>query len=605
MEKTVDTRFAIADYVVFIALLVVPSFIGVYFAYKDRKSSSTSNYFFGEKKLNAVAVGISTAVTSISAITMIGYPAEVYIVGTVYIWAPIAIILATMVTIVYYLPFYNNLELETIYAYLELRFNKSTRRIVAVMVPLSEVFFMGTVAYIPALALSAVTPITVPISIGITGGICTFYTVLGGIKAVVWTDVVQSLLMLGGSILVLTCGIVHLGGFGELEAALSRGERLTFMSFDKIDISSRMSPLAILVGEFFVFNHYLGFSQPIFQRIQSCRNKTQSQYAIIAYIIPAITIIFIAIGNGLLYYAFFEGCDPVESGILTSRDQGMPYIALHLFKNIPGLSGLYVAAVFSGSLSTVSSGINAYSIVIVEDFMLAIYPRASEKLKLFAGKTSALLLGVIVTFCGYMISTLGSNIFKILRSLMGAVGGPVFGIYILGLLFPWANSTGAIAGVLVGYAFMVWVFLGSIFLLTAPPRIQLPPITTDLCPLLNGSYTTMSTLTSSITTLQDGSASEGYRVDQLIYSINFHYYILTGALVTIVTGLIASGISGFKKPQELDPKLFLPIFDNKRFPDCVRKFFRCGVPKDDYSSCHKNKKTEASSEDVEENFLMT
>lgn len=464
------------------------------------------------------------------------------------------------------------------YQYLELRFNIAAKRIVAVMVPLGELFYMGITIYMPALALNAVSPIPLRWSIAGTSIICTFYTTLGGMKAVIWTDVVQAVLMVSSLIAAFICGLIATGGFEELSISLERGGRLTFFNTRNFDISSRMSIPAITFGEFFVYTHYLSFSQPIFQRIQSCKTQRQSAQSLIAYVLTATTIVCFSIGNGLTLYSYFEGCDPVYSGKIERLDQAAPLMALQVFKDLPGMSGIFIAAVFSGTLSTVSSGLNAYSAVILEDFVASKYPNMTQRTKLFWGKVFAVILGGVVMTLAYAISAMSANIFKSMRSVLGSISGPVLGLYLLGMFIPWTTSLGAITGTFAGLAFMIWILIGSNFLMTMKPTVLMPPISTDQCTNSSNDFFLNLTSTTAYVLPTSAPEMESYPFDQILYSVNFHYYIFMGSTVTVIVGLLVSLITGPQKPSDADPELFIPLFDNQRLPAKVRRFFRFGVP---------------------------
>nr|XP_039270158.1 sodium-coupled monocarboxylate transporter 2-like [Styela clava] len=387
-ENSPKNNFGIDDFIAFAVVLLASCIIGIYFAYKDRKDSSMSTYFFGGKQMHPVAVGLSMAVTFQSSIAVIAEPTEAYIVGNVAIWYPITSFLAFTLSFFYFMPAFYTMDHGTIFEYLQIRFNTYVAKIAAITNTISTIFYMGLVVYAPATVLNAVTPISLNWSIVLTSVICTFYTALGGMKAVMWTDVFQSGIMIIGIISVFIQGLIKIGGFGSLFEALERGERYTAGRFD-YGLISRISPLALLLGGVGQKLNSQGLSQQIVQRYQSCKSLRHAQYAALFYIVPTSLIFLINVGNGLVMYAYFEGCDPVKSGEIEEIDQGVPYMTLKLFADIPAMSGIFVAAVFSGSLSTISSGINSFSMVIVEDFITPCSEKVanSDTMKIILGKT--------------------------------------------------------------------------------------------------------------------------------------------------------------------------------------------------------------------------
>merc|ERR550519_2458516 len=161
-------------------------------------------------------VGMSIALTYISAVTAISYPTEGYVFGTVALWMCLTQAIANLSACIYFIPLWHRLQLPSMYMYLELRFNQAIRRICFALDLASLLFYMGIVVYLPALAVNAICPIDLNLSIVLTAGVCTLYTTVGGMKAVVWTDALQGFIMIGGIMAGLVGGVVYAGGFDQI-----------------------------------------------------------------------------------------------------------------------------------------------------------------------------------------------------------------------------------------------------------------------------------------------------------------------------------------------------------------------------------------------------
>lgn len=180
------------DYLVIIVMLAISGLIGIIFAIRSvGRQQSSSNYFLGDRHMSVFPVAMSLTATYISAITYLGTPSEVYLHGPKYGLMAMTRIFVPFLIVYYFVPVFYNLDITTVYEYLGMRFNNTVRFLVVAMEFFAGFTYMGTVVYAPALALSTVTGLNLTFSILATGIICTFYTTIGGIKAVIWTDVFQ------------------------------------------------------------------------------------------------------------------------------------------------------------------------------------------------------------------------------------------------------------------------------------------------------------------------------------------------------------------------------------------------------------------------------
>lgn len=188
---TPEYTLGVWDYVILVGLLLVSAAIGVFHALRGGKQKDSKEYFLGNRKMGAFPVSMSIIVSVMSAVTYIGTPAEVYRHGPMYWLMSVNKIVGAGLVTTCFLPVFYNLEITSVYEYIDMRFNKFVRYGV-ILADCSYTFiYMGIVMYTPALALSTVTGITLTGSILAIGLVCTFYTAIGGIKAVIWTDVLQ------------------------------------------------------------------------------------------------------------------------------------------------------------------------------------------------------------------------------------------------------------------------------------------------------------------------------------------------------------------------------------------------------------------------------
>uniref|UniRef100_H2YIT5 Sodium-coupled monocarboxylate transporter 1 n=1 Tax=Ciona savignyi TaxID=51511 RepID=H2YIT5_CIOSA len=538
-----------ADYAVFGVTLGFSAAIGIFYAIKDwRSREGTEEYLLGGRNLGMIPVSLSLSVSFMSAVTVLGTPAEVYIYGTMYWWFLLAMLIVAVVTSELYIPMFYKMGISSTYEYLEKRFNRPVRILATVTFILETIFYVGIVIYAPSLALSAVTGFDLWTAVMSTGIVCTFYTTLGGIKAVIWTDVFQAVVMLCGFLAVTIRGSIVLGGYEKVWQICEEGGRIDFLHFD-LDPRYRHTFWSIIVGGTFLWLGVYAVSQSQVQRYLCCRSVKQAKGAIYLNWLGLVVIISLSVINGTILYAFYHDCDPLGTGKVGATDQLLPYMALELFKDYPGVTGLVVSCIFSGSLSiqntyvffsTVSSGINAMSCVTVEDFIKPV-TKWSDTTYTWVSKGSVIIYGGLCIAMAYLASQLG-GVLEAALSILGLVGGPLVGLFTLGLLFPFANSIGAFVGLLSGLAVSIWVYVGS---KTYPPAAEFArrlPLDQSGCPVnISSNATVPSTIALNMSTaMMTTTVAPEIPAIADFYSISYVYYSCIGVGTTLVIGLLLS-----------------------------------------------------------------
>ncbi|XP_039247974.2 sodium-coupled monocarboxylate transporter 2-like isoform X1 [Styela clava] len=583
--ESANSYFLPVDFVIFGGILFVSASIGVYFAYKDRKVQTTENYYFGRRNVSPIIVAMSLSVSYISALTVIGNPVEVYLYGTVYAWTVVANLIGFIAASIYYIPLYHRLRIKSVYEYLGRRFHSRIRSFASTMAMLELTFYLGITVYLPSLALSAVTPLELNWTIALTSILCTFYTSIGGMKAVIWTDVLQGVIMIAGMLAIFIQAIIMYGGFGPIIDAADRGDRNNLF---KLDIDPRVrSTVWTIGGALGLSSCYLSCcSQVTTQRYMSCNSVRSSRIAALLQWIPGTIMVLLSIANGLIMYAYYEGCDPLLSGAIEKNDQAMPRLALEIFRDLPGMAGMFASAAFCGTLSTISSGVNSLSALALEDFVIPCFPAMSTTRKMVFSKVMTVIFGGVVMGIAYSVSLLSSNIIQI-NMITGAVAAPILSVFTMGMFMPWINSWGALSGMISGIVCGSWVALASINQATYPATTESLPVSTNNCTVtssLHNVTTTLSTESSEDTTALEpmSTISEEYGsvLQYTLYSMSPFLYGTFAFFVSIIVGHIVSLFTGFNKVSEADPDLFVPVID------C--KILRFGIP-------------EKSSEEIAEN----
>ena len=292
--------FGIVNYSILVLYLLVSVLIGLYFA---RKQKSTEDYFTGGGRIPWWASGLSVFGTLLSAITFMAIPAKAFVTDWSFFFLNITAILITPLIAFVFIPFFNKLKIKTAYEYLEDRFNYAARAFGSLSFILFQLGRIGIVLLLPSLAISIVTGIPVETSILIMGVLCIFYTTFGGIEAVIWTDVMQVIVLLGGSVLAVVWIILHTEtSFGDMITYASDRDKFNIANLEFNFTASTF--WVVFIGGLASAMVTQGTDQTIVQRYltsSSVKDSRKTLYTNAVLTLPA-TIIFFGIGTLLFIF---------------------------------------------------------------------------------------------------------------------------------------------------------------------------------------------------------------------------------------------------------------------------------------------------------------
>uniref|UniRef100_A0A669AY52 Solute carrier family 5 member 8 n=1 Tax=Oreochromis niloticus TaxID=8128 RepID=A0A669AY52_ORENI len=520
-----------ADYVVFAVVLLLSAAVGFYYAWRSRKQGTSRDFLTGGRKLNALAVSMSLTASYMSSVTVLSNPAEVYRYGAIFGYLSISYVLAVVYTSEVFLPVFYRLAINSTYEYLELRFSRATR-LLAMVIFFFNLLYTGLVIYAPALALNQGMSARVSNS-----QICHVLWCLlqGGLKAVVWTDVVQIGIMFAGYMSVIIKCVILKGGISTILSDAQEGGRINFVDFD-INPLRRHTFWTLVIGGTFGWSAVYGTYQPQVQRYNSCKTIKHARLALFINVLGLACTLTSSVISGLCLYSFFKNCDPWKAGQVSSPDQLLPYLVMDILADHQGLPGLFFAAVYSASLSTVSTSINAMAAVTMEDL---IKPRIklSEKKLLLISKGLSLFFGIVCVAMAGLASLMG-HMMQAVSIIGGVCGGPLLGLFSLGVLCPFVNSKGGLWGLVAGLAAAVSVTIGEI-ISPSPPEMTRPlSLSTEGCNFSSGgslNWTTPLPTEPSLYTWQSPS---------------YLYFVVIGGLTAIIVGIIISLLTGKKKRKD-------------------------------------------------------
>ncbi|GFT26085.1 putative sodium-dependent multivitamin transporter [Nephila pilipes] len=272
--------FTAVDYVIFALLLILSSSVGVYYLFSERKKSYRE-YFLTNRSMPIAPIAFSLMASFMSAITILGVAAESYFYGTQYAMISLGYAIATPISTYVFLPVFYNMQITSIFEFLEKRFNKEVRLVASLVFILQMIIYMAIVLYAPAIALSAVMGLSKWTSVLLIGSVCTFYSTIGGMRAVLWTDLFQALFMFFAVFAIIIKGTVDVGGLSEVWRIATEGERIELFNFDP-DPTVRHTFWTVVVGGMFTCFSANGINQAQVQRLLTSRSLKESR--LLAYI---------------------------------------------------------------------------------------------------------------------------------------------------------------------------------------------------------------------------------------------------------------------------------------------------------------------------------
>ncbi|KAH8862502.1 Sodium-dependent multivitamin transporter [Schistosoma japonicum] len=357
-----------SDYLIFVILLVCYSLIGIYHRYHDvilqkltscfrgislkpnlKKKMDVEELFLGDRNLPLLPIVGSVMASFLSAVGILGTASEAYQCGIQFILLVGGYCIGFPIAAYVYMPVFYKLRLNSAHEYLEMRFGKLVRWLASLVFLLQMTVYISLALYAPALAFSQVSGLPIWISILSTGLVATFYTAIGGIRAVVWVDLFQMIILTGGLCLITLLITLKVGGFQRLWGIVLEGRRVQTFDFSVNPLKQHTMWTLVFGGTGLILSIF-GANQTQIQRYLACRDLKTARRAILLNI--PLTSVFVAIElfTGLSIYAYFAGCDPVLDGSIVRYDQILPYTVMILFNGVVLIRGIFLSVIFAASL---------------------------------------------------------------------------------------------------------------------------------------------------------------------------------------------------------------------------------------------------------------
>ena len=443
--------FGFPNYAVLIIYMVALLYMGIYFS---KREEGTEDYFLAGRRVPWWAAGLSIKGTVLSALTYISYPAMVYSMDWFLYPAVLGLVLVPIITIYFYLPFYRRLKLTTAFEYLEVRFNLPVRLYGSAQFIIFQMARISIILYLPAMVLSTITGINIYVCILSMGLLSTFYTVLGGIEAVVWTDVLQVFIFFSGITAALFIVPYHIDGgvMGLIELGMADDKyRILYLDWD---ITYPTLWVVILGGGCGTLIQYSA-DQAQIQRYLTTKDERSAANGLWLNVFLAVPSGFLFYAMGTALYAYYK-THPESLSLGMQNDAIFP---LFVAQQIPtGLAGFIIAAIFAASMSSLDSGMNSMATAFVTDFYRRFKPDKSERTYLKVARWFTLFTGLFATAVALIL--IGSDIQSAALFFLAALGlfsSGLAGLFILGIFTRRAKGVGAFVGAIVSALVLYFV----------------------------------------------------------------------------------------------------------------------------------------------------
>ena len=415
----------------------------------QKRSESTDDFFLAGRRIPWWAAGISIFATQLSAITFVATPAVAYATDWLVLPGKAMILVMALLS----LPFFRRLDVTTAYEYLERRFSLSVRLFGSASFVAFQLLRMAIVIFLPALALASITGIDVYVCIAVMGVLATLYTVLGGMEAVVWTDVLQTVVLIGGMLAAIVVVVLELGGVSEVVTAAAADDKLRVWSgsWSLTELASWSILLGTLALQFGPYTT----DQSVVQRYLTTKDERSAARGIWlngALAIP-VGVLFMALGTCL--YVFFQH-RPDALPIAMQNDEVFP---LFVSSQLPtGLSGLVIAGIFAASMSSLDSSMHSIATAVTVDWYRRLSPDATEQGALRLAKGLTVALGAVAVGTAWVLVTYDiQSLWFFFQKCLGLLSSGLVGVFMLGVFTRRASSRGALVGAAASIAVMTWL----------------------------------------------------------------------------------------------------------------------------------------------------
>ena len=450
------------DIAVLVVYLVAVVGLGAWFV---RRNRTTQDFMAAGGSLPGWAVGLSIFGTYLSSNTFIGVPGKAYGGNWNGFVFSLSLPLAAWVAVKWFVPFYRRTGEISAYHHLEKQFGPWARTYTLTCYLLTQLARVGAILFGVALGLNALTGWSMPAIIIMAGVAVTLYTLLGGIEAVIWTDVIQSIVLLVGAVAIAVLLVVnHPGGANEAINLANSADKFSLGSF-AVDFTQSTFWVMLLYGIFINLNNF-GIDQSFVQRYHAARDEREAKRSVwlgaLLYVPVAALFFFI----GSMLFSYYEASPALLQEVQAAHPDGHADKVLPHFiaTQLPtGVAGLLIAAIFAAAMSSIDTSLNSSATVMLKDFFQRHLKRGQDEedsMRILRGAT--LVWGVLGT--GVALAMIGQkSLLDTWWKVSGIFAGGMLGLFLLGLISRKANNAAAATGVILGVLVICWMTFADFF----------------------------------------------------------------------------------------------------------------------------------------------
>ena len=451
-------QLPVIDLTVFFVYMLGIVVFGSLFFFRNRNADQ---YTSGGGKLPAWVVGMSIFATFVSSISFLGLPGKAYQSDWNAFVFSLSIPVASVLAVMFFVPLYRRENSISAYSYLEKRFGPWARTYASICYILTQLMRTGSILYLMALPLNALFGWNIVLIIIATGVAVIIYSMLGGIKAVIWTDAIQGIILIGGA---LTCAILILVKMPEGPAQIfeiaKADHKMSLGSFGW-SISQSTFWMMLVYGLFINLQNY-GIDQNYVQRYMTTETDREAKRSALfgSLLYVPVSLLFFFIGTALFaYYKASPALLPEE--LTNSADKIFPYFIVNELPK--GLTGLLIASVFAAGMSTVSTSVNGSATIVLTDYYKRYFkPEATNKQSMQTLYTASLIFGVLGI--GVAIAMIGAkSALDAWWKLASIFSGGMLGLFLLGFLSRKVKNFDAAVGVIIGVMVIFWMSVSPIW----------------------------------------------------------------------------------------------------------------------------------------------
>jgi SSS family solute:Na+ symporter len=446
--------------------------IGLSYALAGGQKSSRDYYLAGNKTA-PLPIALSTIATQCSTNSLLGAPAFVAFAtggGILWLQYELAVPFAMIFLMAVLFPIFRRLKLISLYTFLEKRFGPGTRVILSILFQILRAFSTGVTVYGISLVLEVCLGIPFWLAVILLGGITVIYDALGGMKAVIWSDVIQLVVLWGAILTAIGVAVSLVGGFTEM-FKLIEPERLRAIDFRHHGMGDGQTFAfwPMFLGGLFLYVSYYGCDQTQAQRELSTRNVADTNRALFldGMLRFPLVVAYCFLGVCLAAYAtanptFIRTLPLNESGA-TNYNYAVPFFVLRHFPH--GVIGLVMVGLFAAAMSSLDSTLNALSALSMEDIVKRFAARGlSPRLELLTSKLLTVFWGAVCIFFAFYVGDISQTVIESVNKIGSLINGPLLAVFIMGVLSRRINSQGAVSGFVIGFVvnLLLWKFVPSV-----------------------------------------------------------------------------------------------------------------------------------------------